>query len=587
MSQEINILDSTVYNLIAAGEVVERPLSIVKELVENSIDAGAKRISVELKDKLSKIIVADDGSGIAPTQMRKAFLAHATSKIATENDLTKIGTLGFRGEALASIAAVAHVTAVSRVFGSDLGAKIAIENGNIIEEGSVGSSLGTVITVGDIFKNLPARLKFLKKPSIEEGDIANLILRLILANPNVSIKLTTNGNIVYHSDGQGLKSAVNTAYGHQILGKMTEINYTDEIFEVKAFLGHPSLTKSSRGFGTIVINGRYIISSQLEKAVLEAYSPYLMKHQFPVYVFHVNLPLELVDVNVHPNKTEVRFSNDANLIQIIGKIVSDKINSLSRSVTAEIQQSVEPKEQIKTKSEFTVNTMSLPGFDKAPKKFASPLPPPQRVIINKPKSTINIAAESPQYEVLIKKTSYKNLCKLYNTYIVVEGDNGAVFLIDQHAAHERLIYDKFKAEYDTKKLALQPLLVPYVFTVLPNQSARIIADLDKFRSCGIVIDEWGSNTFRVTEISNVLVGCNLESLIAALLDGKSSGGFLEAQIISKACKAAVKGEADLKENEITALLDSIDQNSPPLFCPHGRPIIIRLDKAELDRKFKR
>jgi len=584
MPQQINILDSSVYNLIAAGEVVERPLSIVKELIENSIDAGAKRISIELKDKLSKIIVSDDGSGIASTQMRKAFLAHATSKIATEDDLTKIGTLGFRGEALASIAAVAHVTAISRVYDSDLGAKIVIENGRVMEEGAVGSSLGTTLTITDIFKNFPARLKFLKKPSIEEGDISNLVLRLILANPNLSIKLTTNGNIVYHSDGQGLKSATSTVYGHQILSKMIEVNYKDKAFEIKALLGHPSLTKSSRGYGTIIVNGRYILSTQLEKTVLESYSPYLMKYQFPIYVLHINLPLNFVDVNVHPNKIEVRFSNDVNLVQVIGKIVSDKINSLSRSVVAQTEEQFRSKESVKTKTDYIVNTMTLPGFGKSAEKSVPPLP--QRVIINKPKSTVNLAAESPQYEFPIKK-SYRTLCKLYNTYIIIEGDGGTVFLIDQHAAHERLIYDKFKAEYDAKKLALQTLLVPYVFTVLPNQSARIIADLNKFRSCGIVIDEWGSNTFRVTEISDVLVGCNLESLITALLDGKSSGGFLEAQIISKACKAAVKGEADLKENEIIALLDSIDQNSPSLFCPHGRPIIVRLDKAELDRRFKR
>ena len=251
--------------------------------------------------------------------------------------------------------------------------------------------------------------------------------------------------------------------------------------------------------------------------------------------------------------------------------------------------------------DYVVNKTTLPSFGA---RVATRQASPQRISIrkpslcdgsevgfsldiNKPTSAINIASETPQYELpIMKQNPYKVLCKLYNTYIVVES-KGVVFLIDQHAAHERLIFDKFKAEYDAKKLAIQPLLAPYVFSLLPNQSARLIANIKALSLCGITVEEWGNNTFRVTEIPDVFAGCNIEKLVTELLDGKSGGNLVEAQIISKACKAAVKGETDLKEVEITALLQSIDQNSPSLFCPHGRPIIVRWDKAEIDRRFKR
>jgi len=576
-TSKINILDSSIFNLIAAGEVVERPLSVVKELVENSIDAGAARVSVDLKDKLAKITVADDGCGIEPDDMRKAFLPHATSKIKTQSDLDKIGTLGFRGEALCSIAAVARVTALSRTADSELGAKIVIENGAVLEESATGCAFGTTITVTDLFKNLPARAKFLAKPGIEEGEISNLIARLILANPQISIKYSVDGRTVYHSDGQGLKSAVEAVYGYQVVCKTAHIK--SDVLE--GYLGHPTLTKPSRNFGTVVVNGRYVKSPQVERAVFEAYSPYLMKHQFPLYVLHITVPLESVDVNVHPNKTEVRFADDRKLIQSVGDAVAAKVTQMSRAVAA-----------------------SPPVAPAVPKITEIVDDMLQSIIIEKPIIPILTAFETPTffditpvapiphtplpYTPTIYHAPFTILCKLYNTYIVVQR-GGTVYLIDQHAAHERLIFDKYSQEVKARKFVLQPLLLPYVFSLMPDRAARFMDNISAIAAAGIMAEEWGENSFRITELPQILINSNLEKLVAALEDGFGRGvnTIIEEKIIMAACKAAVKGEDDLHEDEINALLSAMDAKSPSLFCPHGRPIVVRLDKAELDKRFKR
>lgn len=333
---KINLLDSSVFNRIAAGEVVERPCSIVKELIENSVDAEASIISVEIKNGgLDFIKITDNGYGLEKDDLEKAFLPHATSKIKNLDDLNSIMTLGFRGEALTSIASVAKVTMVSKTAVNDLGNYIIIENGAIIEKGECGCPLGTSVTVENLFKNIPARAKFLSKPSAEEAIITDTVSRLIITNYSKSIKYTSNNKIIYQSVGDNLKNAIYAVYGKSFTDNLVPIEYVMSDITLRGFINKPYFTKPNRTYQTLIVNGRYVVNSDVSYCVYNCYQNYLMKRQFPIFIMELNVPPDMIDVNVHPNKLEIKFADGASIKRVIYNTVKNKLTELT-SVPKEI-----------------------------------------------------------------------------------------------------------------------------------------------------------------------------------------------------------------------------------------------------------
>ena len=356
---KINVLDKSIFNRIAAGEVVDKPASVVKELVENSIDAGATKINIEIKEGgIKKIVVSDNGCGIDPDDIIKAFLPHATSKICTTDDLDKIGTLGFRGEALSSIASVSKVQMISKTKENDMGSEIIIEGGDVVSQSEKGASNGTYIAVTDLFYCVPARAKFLRKPKTEEGDITNIISRLILANPNIQIKYTADDKLVYYSSGNGIEEAIYAIYGNNILDNLIKIEFSsyDKLMTFSGYICKPTFSKPNRTYQTLIINGRYVINQQISTAIYKAYENFLMKGNFPFFVLYVTLPLDKVDVNVHPNKQDVKFEKSGEIFSLVVNAVSEvlydinHIKSIEEPTTEVVEENI-PLQEIKNVTE--------------------------------------------------------------------------------------------------------------------------------------------------------------------------------------------------------------------------------------------
>lgn len=620
---KINLLDSSVYNVIAAGEVVDRPASIVKELVENSIDAGATTITVEIQNGgIDCICVTDNGCGIAPEDVPKAFLAHATSKIKSTQDLEQIATLGFRGEALASIAAVAEVTLRSRTPEADLGYGIQIDNGRKIDEGDVGCSFGTSVTVKNLFACIPARRKFLSKPHIEEAEISNIVTRFILANYTVSFKYISNGKIVLQSDGSGMESAIYAAYGREFSENVSPVDYSMSDIRLTGYICKPFFTKHNRNFQTLIINGRYVVNSDISYQVYDCYQNYLMKRQYPVYVLYLRMPFDLVDVNVHPNKLEVKFAAPL----LIKRIVRDAVKAvLSGSVheVSELAEKAEPDD------DFGVGE-PIEEYNSAEKKMQPPTVKSDNFVPTSVAASsslkdvgsttflktfydfpyyaehnISSAEDKPiqksktaEKERITEQTrlelfgdkKYTIRGVLFNTYIVVEQDNFAYF-IDQHAAHEKLLYDRLAKVVDAREVAMQQLLIPYNFDLSYDDSVLLSENLEIFYLCGFEIIKKSDTAFSLLSVPAMCAGMDVPSFLNTLLttdrEALRQSTFIKDTLMQTACKAAVKGRDALSENELEILMNSIVQENISLYCPHGRPIAVRISKNELEKWFKR
>lgn len=668
---KINVLDSSVYNLIAAGEVVERPASVIKELVENSIDANATIITIEVVGGGSKMMsVTDNGCGIDEDDLKKAFLPHATSKIKTGADLDAISTLGFRGEALASIGAVSKVTLISRTDSSDVGGIIEVEGGIIKNIGQTGAPRGTTIKVCDLFYNIPARQKFLKKEKAEELEITNLVSRLILANPNISFRYIADGRFVYQSTGASEDDAVFCVYGKDALGQTLKISGQGDGIEVHGVIGKASFSKPNRTYQTIVLNGRNINNTQISLAVTNAYGERLMKRQYPFFVLYVNISPESVDVNVHPNKLEVRFENGNNIFKAVfgaciraldgnveirnvevgsdavedKKTTNEKVLSLANiisgfgntdEITVDEPQPQNSAPTFDTKCDASDDFINIPQFNPEPKQevklenFADSLNAKKQNIIDtistykaeqnlgvasgfgvgssllndllesetakditpqentEPLAKINSTQQSLEIEV-----EAKNVGKLFNTYLMVS-DNENLFLIDQHAAHERILFEKFKAEIESGELAVQPLLAPYVLRVNAQETGIIDENLALLSSLGFDISEFGLNTYKISAIPAIVAGLNFDKFFSTFLQenkrvsGTKAIDLIKDNIIELSCKSAVKAGFDLTESEIKSLLADMRKQNLPLYCPHGRPIIVKVTKTEIEKWFKR
>ncbi len=641
----INILDKTIFNRIAAGEVVEKPASVVKELVENSIDAKSTNITIEVEGGgIKKIRVTDNGCGMDIDNLPKAFLPHATSKISCLDDLDKIGTLGFRGEALSSIASVANITAVSKVKERESGAKIIINGGEVESVAETGCVDGTSITIENLFYNVPARAKFLRKPKTEENEITNLVSRLILANPNISIKYVADGKTIYHSTATGLKDAIYTVYGASVVENLVPIDYTyQNIIKVDGYIGIPSFTKPNRTYQTIIINGRYVNNKTISTAIFNAYEPYIMKSCFPFFVVSMTIPLDKVDVNVHPNKLDVKFENN-NLI--FGAFYTP-INEVLLNLSSKIRKyESEEKEEPATSSQ-TVNFNNLHTLDNNigsqfnnnesqekvdTVKYATiedDEPSPQ-LIDNSFKSeteqniaqSINSFLSNKEFEFevntneisqnMINRATQEHIFKqsdmfddrkvdlaslkivgtCFNTYIIVE-NNDSIFFIDQHAGHERLLYDKFKASFEKDDLVVQSLLVPYVLNTNYLESNFINNNIDVFKSLGFDIEPFGINSFKVSSVPVLLKDISLYQFFNEVLQdvnknlNLTKSDILKEYLERSACRSAVKANDILSKQEIEILLNMLNQNNQILQCPHGRPVIIEITDKEIEKWFKR
>lgn len=619
----INILPSEIYNKISAGEVVERPASVVKELVENSIDGGATKITVEIfEGGIKKIIVSDNGTGIEPEDVEKAFLPHATSKISSETDLFSIASLGFRGEALASIAAVSQVELVSKTENNDYGISFKINGGVPESKSEVGFEKGTRISVSNLFFNTPARLKFLKKPKSEEGEITPLIAKIILANPTLSICYIVDNRIVYNTFGNGLAEAMYIIYGKETYDNLLEVSYNRDEISVNGFIARPTFAKPNRTYQTLFVNGRVVSNYMISSAVQDAVDAYIMKGKFPLFALNISIPFEQVDVNVHPSKQEVKFENLGKIYGIVNSAIYKAVSNANyiqeTTIFEEPVKSANEPENSKTNSSFELAKLlqehatkfnegtTLKSSDSTLSKI---LAENLNNNLNKNEEKIDlnqIKLEEVEISPIIPEKNkeiiqqniipeffekYKIIGVLFETYILIEQDD-LFYIIDQHAAHERQLFDRFSKEVEEGGLTLQSLLVPYVFSANLKETEFLENNLDVLNSSGIEITPFGENTFKVSAVPAMLSQMNLKEFFSSILEettglSRKTNEALKNKIARHACRSAVKAGNKLSEGEIDVLLKSFKENKNVLLCPHGRPIVVVFKKTEIEKWFKR
>ncbi len=773
---KINVLKPSVYNQISAGEVVERPYSVVKELVENAIDAGSEEIKIEIENGGTTLIrVTDDGFGMDKEDLSRAFLPHATSKIKVAEDLSVIHTLGFRGEALSSIGAVSRATIASFYAGGDGGYEITSEGGVLSEITESTVSIGTTVTVRDLFFNTPARAKFLKTERGEEADVSNTVSRLILANPTVAFTYIANGKTVYRSFGGSAEEALVAVYGKEAVENSFYIDTVKHGLHIYGYLGKHFYTKGNRTYQTVVLNGRYIVNQTIASAVHNAYQSYLMKRNYPFYLLYIDLPGEFVDVNVHPNKADVRFQDNqvvyGSLYSVVSAVLDGstaaidivknlpKGSALAETGPAETENPASggaenglhkaesglkpggfaasgasfaaPKSEKKDKNEnlsldeiyrkikqendaegakvaaadyFKSGSYGFGGADKsagngaqkadgalseaekdaifaenkrfieqaeAAVKFAggnsaagdrgngaagAAMTAEKSALLggalrsavekqenirdaavkgeNAPSFAANSqnAAADPgesrglqasgaieQKEDLqedgaakianaavfgassgqIEKNSGVSplatmtyIGQAFKTYLFFECDE-TLYLVDQHAVHERMIYDDLLEKVKNRRLVMQPMLIPYVLSVNPQEDAFLRENLDSFREIGVEIEEFGGRTYKISALASDLLGLDPEAFLRSALSGLetlrreiSAKEILKEKLMQTACKAAIKAGFSISDGEIVRIREKLSQN-PGLTCPHGRPVAVKITKTELEKWFKR
>lgn len=630
---KINILDSSIYNRISAGEVVERPASVVKELIENSLDAGAKSVLIEIENGgINLIKITDDGSGIEFDDLKKVFLPHATSKVSKLEDLEGINTFGFRGEALASIASVSKVEIVSNTKDQEVGGKVECKDGKISTPIQHASPVGTTIQVKNLFYNTPARFKFLKTPKQEEGLITNIINRLMLANPNVYFKYIVDGKVVYNANTKTLKDKLYCIYGKTILDNVIEVKAEKNGYLVTGYISKPAFCKANRSYQTLLINNRYVMNNLVGVAVSNAYENFLMKGKFPLYVLNIKMNFDDVDVNVHPSKMEVKFKNSNQIYSLIYSIIIETLNNNNFPASYEnsfinvdnkfINNQPEHENDVslkKVEGGFSFSALNNIKEELSKITIATPKYADETNNEKLNSSTFNFAqvennnianeeqmnknlfednsfASNPSEKPLNKQEkfaldiNYKIIGTIFNTYIVLECED-EIYMLDQHAGHERVLFDKFIKEFNDKKVISQDLLVPYIFNVNELEKDLLLENTSVFKDLGFNIESFGMNTFRITSIPTVLDGINLEEFVFDALKNlfkiSKENEVIKNHFATCACKAAVKGGQKLSEGEIETLLKLIINNKTTLLCPHGRPICLKLTKNEIEKMFKR
>ena len=604
---KIRKLDDALANKIAAGEVVERPASVVKELVENAIDAHSTIIEVELEEAgLAKIRVIDNGDGLEEEDCFLAFERHATSKIKDESDLFRIRTLGFRGEALPSIASVSHLELKSST-GEGPGTLIVLKGGELVQHGRTSSRKGTDITVSHLFFNTPARLKYMKTIHTELGHIVDVMNRLALAHPHISFRLTHNGKQLFYTNGNGdVRQVLAAVYGFDAAKKMVAIHAETIDFTIDGYVALPEVTRASRNYMTTIVNGRYVKNYSLYKAIEEGYHTLLPIGRHPIAFLNIVMDPLLVDVNVHPAKLEVRFSKEAELNEIVQQTIRQSFQkkTLIPEVTAPRVEKTKAEQQTFSfehivKESNTMSPRVTEIYRDREKKTE------ERIVLEKSDERVRDQDVKPLdvesvvlSEHVTGEMDQERIPPLYpigqmhGTYILAQNENG-LYIIDQHAAQERIKYEYFREKLAMVTNELQPLLTPLTFTYSSSEYLLIDSHRDQLAACGVFLEPFGHNSFIVRshpqwfpkgEEATIIEEMIKQVLVMKKVDIKQ---LREKAAIMMSCKQSIKANQFLRNDEIFALLESLRKTSDPFTCPHGRPIMIHFSTYELEKMFKR
>lgn len=678
---KINVLDQATINQIAAGEVVERPASVAKELVENAIDAGATAVTVEIKEGgISLLRVTDNGSGMEKDDIRTAFLRHATSKIKSALDLITVGSLGFRGEALSSISAVAQVELLTKHKDAFVGSRYVIEGGEEKAFEEAGCPSGTTFLVRNLFYNVPARKKFLKTAMTEGGYINELMERMALSRPDISFKYMNNGKTVLHTTGGNeLKDIIYHIYGRDIAMAVLPVNYPKDEFgiEITGYIGKPLIARGNRTQENYFINGRYIKCAIINRAIEDAYKSYMMGHKYPFTAIHITVPPEFIDVNVHPSKMELRFSNNEAIYHAIYQVIRDTLSGKNMIVPVSLSEKedrqeqkkevlqqqkvsvpepfeVKRKEQFVTSKPFTSERRITPSVQTPVESVLHPagekkatseqkmqilydVVKENREKVQENKDSIFLKEEKPVYHAtpgihklpeidnstkvelqkepvmepvkpvvkqeqitlpadLLAKDNRKEFTligQLFATYWLIEMDE-QLFIIDQHAAHEKVLFERTMEKLrQREEIITQSLMPPMILSLTMREAECLKKNMDTFERLGFVVEEFGGLEFKVTEIPADMITVDSKELLTEVLNTllserefKNADVLLE-KVASLSCKAAVKGNHRMSETEAKQLISDMLTLDNPYHCPHGRPTTISMSKYELERKFKR
>ena len=676
---EIQLLDQATINQIAAGEVIDRPSSVVKELLENAIDAKATAITVEIKDGgISFIRITDNGCGIEKDQVRKAFLRHATSKLHTIDDLLDIGSLGFRGEALSSIAAIAQVELISKPPEAMLGISYQIEDGEEKSLTQIGAPDGTTILVRNLFYHVPARKKFLKTAATEGNYINQLMENMAMLRPDISMRFINGGQNKLYTSGNGrLKDLIYTIYGREISSNVLEINYECPLFEVTGYIGKPIISRGNRTFENYYINGRFVKSRLIAAAIEQAYKPFMMQHRYPFTVLHIKIKPELIDVNVHPAKMEVRFQQENEIYELLAGAIENTLRGkefipdVSDDGKAEkkvqekqklpepfeqrrlqamkeiippppaehkIQNEQKPSAEHKTQSEQKIfkenkiqSEQKLPKNEEQPKvpsKLSEPVceyKAEKKQTIKDSDSKWEIASgihkrigqdvsqtvnqmppqpeqklEKPEQQTLFTepllsekaRIHHRLIGQLFDTYWLIQYGN-QLYIMDQHAAHEKVNYERLMEAYRKKERITQFVSPPMVISLTRAEEAILEEFKSEFERIGFTIEPYGGREYAISEIPANLYGINEKELFLEMLSDLEDRGSMQpseliaSKLASMSCKAAIKGGQKISFQEADALVSQLLTLENPYACPHGRPTIITMTKYELEKKFKR
>lgn len=674
----IHVLDQITIDKIAAGEVIERPASIVKELVENAIDAGATSVKIEIKDGgISFIRITDNGCGIPQDEVQRAFLRHSTSKIETVEDLSHIASLGFRGEALSSIAAVTRTELITKTATAEFGTRYVIEGGKEVSLEDTGAPNGTTFLVHQLFYNVPARRKFLKTPMTEAGHVQDLLMHLALSHPEVAFQFLNNGQEKLRTSGNGkLKDVIYNVYGRDVAANLIEIDYEKNGIHITGFLGKPIITRGNRNFENFFVNGRYVKSAMISKSVEDAYRDFVMQHKFPFAVLHFHLSGENVDINVHPTKMELRFSRQqevyntvfeavhrtllepeliqkaevpdpgspfllrprkenekvtaAELIKESKETVTDDVQDEdyfirkmkervlsyhNRSSSAEVAdrkeifRADEQKDKIAEHVKYAVEAADKTVAPETTATVQKPEPAAEtQTVATSADTTLDCEATDAKpdsgtgtqmdlfEENFLKRdirAEYKLIGQVFDTYWLVEFKDN-LYIIDQHAAHERVLYERTLREMKSREFTSQYLSPPIILSLSMQEAQLLNENMNRFSRIGFEIEPFGGEEYAVRAVPDNLFSIAKKELLMEMIDDLTEGlstsmtpELIDEKVASLSCKAAVKGNNRLSAQEVDKLIGELLTLDNPYHCPHGRPTIIAMTKRDLEKKFKR
>lgn len=629
---EIHLLSQSTIDQIAAGEVVERPASVVKELVENAIDAGADAVTVEIKDGgLSLIRVTDNGCGIDKSQIKRAFLRHATSKISTIDDLSFVESLGFRGEALSSIAAVAQVEAITKTEKELTGIRYAIAGGMEEDVEEIGAPKGTTFLVHNLFYNTPARRKFMKQPKTEGGYVSDLMEHIAMSRPDISFKFVNGGAVRFHTSGNGdLKEVIYRIYGREMADSVIPFEEEGDLCHISGYIGKPEINRSSRAYELFFVNGRFVRDDLLSRALEEGYRQYVMQHKFPFAVLHISIDPKEIDVNVHPSKMQIRIQRGNEMFAFLSENIKKRLHELEMipkvlltEEKEEAPQKVKAPEPFETRrienlvqeEKKTYLTASESGQDTpvdradckltsavlgaAAHKIGTPLVN-NEIRSNVIKAADHIFVEKPvqmnlfEEKILTREArdEYKILGQIFDTYWLMEYRD-KLLIIDQHAAHEKVKYERLVKQLKEKQAASQLLSPPVILNLSGKEEIVFRQYREYFEKMGFEAEEFGTGAYAIRSVPTDLYGCDEKELFFQVLDelsevpARGEPDVILQKLASMACKSAVKGNNSMDRKEMETLIDELLTLENPYHCPHGRPTIITMSKYEIEKKFKR